>query len=123
MYLGTQTMLTIFDTRDDKMIRQIEKVGERGVFPYTVNSLNSVAYVCLGGHVGFDVVDLEKGKVLHRVLAGEKPITNRTHGAGLTPDEKELWISDQKGRKLFIFDATKMPPSPPAGGSSSTVGA
>ncbi len=35
-----------------------------------------------------------------------------TDGAGLTPDEKELWISDQKGRKLFIFDATKMPPDP-----------
>ncbi|HYM09619.1 MAG TPA: hypothetical protein VEU62_02740, partial [Bryobacterales bacterium] len=24
--------------------------------------------------------------------------------------EKELWISDQVGQKLFIFDATKMPP-------------
>ena len=35
-----------------------------------------------------------------------------THGAGLTPDETELWISDQKGKKLFIFDATKMPPTP-----------
>ena len=35
-----------------------------------------------------------------------------THGAGLTPDETELWISDQKGKKLFIFDATQMPPTP-----------
>ncbi len=111
VYLGTDTMLTVFDTRDDKVIGQI-KTGERGVFPYTVNSRNSIAYVCLGGHVGFDVVDLEKKKVLHRVLAGEKPITHRTHGAGLTPDETELWISDQQGRKLFIFDATKTPPAP-----------
>jgi hypothetical protein len=30
----------------------------------------------------------------------------------LTPDETELWISDQVGQKLFIFDATKMPPTP-----------
>ena len=37
-------------------------------------------------------------------------IGHRTHGAGLTPDEKELWISDQDGKKLFIFDATQMPP-------------
>ena len=30
----------------------------------------------------------------------------------LTPDERELWISDQEGKKLFIFDATHMPPTP-----------
>jgi hypothetical protein len=31
-------------------------------------------------------------------------------GAGLTPDERELWISDQGGKRLYIFDATQMPP-------------
>ena len=112
VYLGTRTMLTIFDTSTDRMIRQIKDVGERGVFPYTMDSRNRVGYVCLGNHVGFDVVNLETGKVLHRVFAGDQPIPHRTHGAGLTPDETELWISDQKGRKLFIFDATKMPPEP-----------
>ena len=71
-----------------------------------------VGYVCLGDHVGFDVVNLETGKVPHRVFAGDEPIPHRTHGAALTPDEKELWISDQQGRKLFIFDATRMPPEP-----------
>ena len=55
---------------------------------------------------------LKAGKVLHRVTAGSEPIRHRTHGAGLTPDETELWISDQEGKKLFIFDATKMPPQP-----------
>lgn len=111
-FLGTKTMLTVFDTSNDNFVRQVKDVGERGVFPFTVNSKNEVAYVCLGGHVGFDVVDLQKGKVLHRVLAGDEPIPHRTHGVGLTPDEEELWVSDQQGRKLFIFDATKMPPQP-----------
>ena len=110
--LGTSTMLTIFDTATDRIIRQIKDVGERGVFPYTIDSRNRIGYVCLGNHVGFDVVNLETGKVLHRVFAGDKPIPHRTHGAALTPDESELWISDQEGRKLFIFDATKMPPEP-----------
>ena len=112
VYLGTRTTLTIFDTRDDRMVRQIKDVGERGVFPYTLDSRNRIGYVCLGNHVGFDVVNLETGKILHRVFAGDQPIPHRTHGAGLTPDETELWISDQEGRKLFIFDATKMPPEP-----------
>jgi DNA-binding beta-propeller fold protein YncE len=114
LYLGTQTMLTVFDTRDEKVIRQIKDVGERGIFPYTVDSRNRIAYVCLGNHVGFDVVDLETGKVPHRVYADKERIAHRTHGAALTPDERELWISDQAGKKLFVFDSTKMPPEPKA---------
>ena len=112
VYLGTQTMLTMFSTADDSVVRQITPVGESGVFPFTVTRNNEIAYVCLGKSVGVDVVDLKTGKVLHRVTAGDSPIKHRTHGAGLTPDESELWISDQDGKKLFIFDATKMPPAP-----------
>jgi DNA-binding beta-propeller fold protein YncE len=112
LYLGTRTTLSIFDTSTDRMIRQITDTGERGIFPFTIDSRQRIGYVCLGNHVGFDVVDLEAGKVLHRVFAGDEKIPHRTHGVGLTPDETELWISDQVGKKLFIFDATKMPPTP-----------
>ena len=111
-YLGTETNLTVFRTADDSVARRFTDVGEAGVFPFTVDRRQRFAYVCLGKHVGFDLLDLERGTVPHRVLAGETPIAHRTHGAGLTPDETELWISDQDGRKLFIFDATQMPPKP-----------
>ena len=110
-YLGTETNLWVYRTKDDSLVKHFGSVGESGVFPFTVDSLNRTAYVCLGKHVGFDVLDLRKGKVLHRVMATDRPIgqsiSHRTHGAALTPDEKELWISDQDGKKLFIFDATK----------------
>ena len=112
LYLGTTTCLTIFDTTDEHVIKSIPDVGEYGVFPYTIDHRQRYAFVCLGKHVGFDVVDLEQGKDIHRVLAGDAPIAHRTHGAALTPDESELWISDQDGKKLFIFDATHMPPTP-----------
>ena len=108
--LGTRTTLTMFDIRNDSIVRQIPDVGEYGIFPYTVTRDLSLAFVCLGKHVGFDVVDLKQGKRLHRVFASDTKIPHRTHGAGLTPDQKELWISDQSGRKLFYFDATEMPP-------------
>jgi DNA-binding beta-propeller fold protein YncE len=112
LYLGTTTTLTIFDPTDEHVIKQIPDVGEFGVFPYTIDRRQRYAFVCLGKHVGFDVVDLEQGKAIHRVMAGEAPIEHRTHGVALTPDETELWISDQVGKKLFIFDATQMPPMP-----------
>ena len=103
-------MLSIFDTKDERVIRQIKDVGERGIFPYTFDSRQEIGYICLGNHVGFDVVNLNTGEKLHRVMAADVPIEHRTHGAGLTPDESELWISDQRGERLFFFDATKMPP-------------
>ena len=110
LYLGTTTTLTVFDPADEHVVQQIPEVGESGVFPYTIDRQQRYAFVCLGKHVGFDVVDLAAGKPIHRVLAGDTPIAHRTHGAALTPDESELWISDQVGKKLFIFDATVMPP-------------
>jgi hypothetical protein len=33
-----------------------------------------------------------------------------SHGVGLTPDEKELWLSDAANSRMHIFDATVMPP-------------
>ncbi len=110
VFLGTTTALTMFRTKDDFKVREITPVGEFGVFPFTVDSFNHFAYVCLGKHVGFDVVDLRTGEVPYRVLAGDTPIEHRTHGAALTPNEKELWISDQVGKQLFVFDATQKPP-------------
>jgi outer membrane protein assembly factor BamB len=115
VYLGTTTKLTQFDAASGETLQSIEPVGESGVFPFTVKSDNSLAFVCLGQHAGFDVVDLKKGEAIHRVFAvnpdtGER-IAHRTHGAGMTPDESQLWISDQAGQRLYTFDLTVLPPT------------
>ncbi len=110
VYCGSETTLTVVRTSDDSVVREIAPIGESGVFPMTVNSAGTLAFVCLGKHVGFDVADLKSGKVIHRVFAGDGTLARRTHGAALTPDERELWISDQDGKGLYIFDATAMPP-------------
>jgi outer membrane protein assembly factor BamB len=116
VYLGTEVTLTQFRASDGKPLQTISPVGESGVFPFTVNSANTRAYVCLGKHAGFDVVNLETGKVIDRIFATDpksgKKVKHRTHGAGMNPDETELWISDQRGKKLFIFDLTKSLPAP-----------
>jgi len=43
-------------------------VGESGVFPFTVDSRNHFAYICLGKHVGIDIIDLKKRQAVARVL-------------------------------------------------------
>jgi hypothetical protein len=112
LYLGTRTALTVFDTADERVIHDRIETGESSIFPFTIDSRNRFAYVSLGTHIGFDVVDLQAGKHLHRIYPAPTLIHARTHGAGLTPDERELWISDQVGKRLFFFDATQMPPVP-----------
>ncbi|HJO03846.1 MAG TPA: hypothetical protein QGG47_07720 [Acidobacteriota bacterium] len=110
LYLGSETTLSIYDTADDEMLMQIPDVGEAAIFPFTINSAQTLAYICLFDHIGFDIVDLTTGKKIHRVFTNDGNILHRTHGVALTPDETELWISDQAGSKLFYYDATVMPP-------------
>ena len=110
VYGGSETTLNVISTSDDTIVKSIAPIGESGVFPFTVNSAQTLAFVCLGKHVGFDIADLVTGRVIHRVFAGDGSLARRTHGVGLTPDEKEVWISDQGGKRLYIFDATQMPP-------------
>jgi hypothetical protein len=33
-----------------------------------------------------------------------------SHGIGLTPDEREIWLYDAHNRRLHVFDNTVMPP-------------
>ena len=33
-----------------------------------------------------------------------------SHGIGLTPDEKEVWLCDAFNRRLHVFDVTVSPP-------------
>ncbi len=86
------------------------------VRPFTINGRQTLAFVNVNDLLGFEVGDLVTGKMLHRVeVKGfEKgPIKRHgcpSHGVGLTPDEKELWLCDAANQRLHIFDATVMPP-------------
>jgi hypothetical protein len=109
-YLASTTRLTVVDTKDQSFVQSITPIGEFGVFPFTVNGRGTLAYVCLGKTIGFDVADLTTGQVRGRVLTDGPPIKHRTHGAALTPDERQVWISDQVGNAVYVFDNTVWPP-------------
>ncbi|HEY2944597.1 MAG TPA: hypothetical protein VGN09_19340, partial [Vicinamibacteria bacterium] len=73
-------------------------------------------FVNVNDLLGFEVGDLKSGRMLHRVeVAGYQkgPVKRHScpsHGVGLTPDEKELWLADSANERLHVFDATAMPP-------------
>lgn len=112
-------LLRVTDTRTHTVI------GEVGPFsnvirPFTVNGRGTLCFVNVNDLLGFEIGDLTTGKMLHRV---EVPGFNQgptkrhgcpSHGIGLTPDEKEIWLTDSHNRRVHIFDATVMPPRPVA---------
>ena len=113
-------LLRVADTRTHEVVREVGPFGS-AVRPFTVNGRGTLCFVNVNGLLGFEVGDLESGRKLHRVhVDGFKMgLTKRhgcpSHGIGLTPDEKELWLTDAHNRRLHVFDATVMPPRQVAG--------
>lgn len=89
---------------------------EAAIRPFTVDGKQAHCFVNVNGLLGFEVGDLRTGKKLHRVEVrgyNQGPVKRHgcpSHGIGLTPDEKELWVADAANQRLHIFDATVMPP-------------
>lgn len=84
--------------------------------PFTVNGAQTLVFVNVDGLLGFEVGDLGTNQRLHRVeitgVPRGKPQRHGcpSHGIGLTPDEKEIWICDGFNSQMHVFDATVMPP-------------
>lgn len=108
-------ILSIADPRTHKVVGGVGPFSN-SIRPFTVNAKQTLCFVNVNDLLGFEIGDIKTGKMLHRVeVAGyEKGPVKRhgcpSHGVGLTPDEKEIWVTDGANSKLHIFDATIMPP-------------
>ena len=108
-------ILPVVDAQTNKVVKQIGPFGNV-VRPFTVNGAQTRCYVNVNDLLGFEVGDLQSGKVLARVdVEGFKkgPIKRHgcpSHGVGLTPDEKEVWVCDAANQRMHIYDNTVMPP-------------
>jgi hypothetical protein len=117
MYLAglRSPLLSVADTATHKVVKKVGPFGN-SVRPFTVNADQSLCFVTVNGLLGFEVGDLKTGKKLHRVeVEGFKQGKVKrhgcpSHGVGLTPDEKELWVCDAANQRVHVFDATVMPP-------------
>ncbi len=108
-------LLNVADAKTHKVIKQVGPFGS-AIRPLTVNAAQTIVYVNVNELLGFEVGDLRTGQKLHRVeIQGyEKGPVDRhgcpSHGIGLTPDERELWVCDGHNKAVHIFDNTVMPP-------------
>jgi len=82
--------------------------------PFTVNRGQTFCFCNVNELLGFEVGDIQSGKMVHRVTVPgfEKGTVKRhgcpSHGVGLTPDEKEVWVTDGANNRLHVFDVTAL---------------
>jgi hypothetical protein len=108
-------LLRMVDTRSG----EIKLIGpfSGSVRPFTIDGRQRRAYVNVNDLLGFEIGDLTTGKKLASVqVAGyEKGPVKRhgcpSHGIGMTPDEKELWVVDATNKRIHLFDLAQMPPA------------
>ena len=108
-------MVEVVDATTNEVVRKLGPFGNV-VRPFTVNGAGTIGYMNVDDLLGFEIADLQSGKVLHRVAVTgfEKGKVVRhgcpSHGIALTPDEKEVWLTDAHNKQLHIFDNSVMPP-------------
>lgn len=108
-------VLSIADTSTHTVTRSVGPFSAP-VRPFTVNGRQTLCFVNVNDLLGFEVGDITTGEMLHRVeVQGFQngPVKRHgcpSHGIGLTPDEKEVWVCDAHNQRLHIFDVTMLPP-------------
>lgn len=102
--------LHVTDTKTHTVIKKVGPFGN-GIRPFTINSNETLTFVTVDSLLGFEVGDLKTGKVLDRVqvegwdMGRVRRHGNPSHGIGLTPDEKEIWVCDGHNMRMHIFSA------------------
>jgi len=108
-------LLRVVDAKTHQISAEIGPFSA-SIRPFTVDGRQRYCYVNVNELLGFEIGDLQSGKMLHRVeVQGFQPGPTKrhgcpSHGVALTPDERELWLTDAFNSRLHVFDATVMPP-------------
>jgi DNA-binding beta-propeller fold protein YncE len=105
---------------DPKTHSIVQTVGPFANFvrPFTVNGAGTLIYANVNELLGFQIADVKTGKVLHTVQVqgygwARERLTGHgcpSHGIALSPDEREVWVTDGSNSSVHVFDNTVMPP-------------
>jgi DNA-binding beta-propeller fold protein YncE len=112
--LGSSSVTVV----NPKKLNELKTIGPftAPVRPFTLNGKETLLYANVNDLLGFEIADLKTGKMIHRleVPGFSKGMIKRhgcpSHGIGVTPNEKEVWVADGANQRMHIYDNTQMPP-------------
>lgn len=114
VYMGdiASPWLYVSDTKTHTITTKVGPFGHY-VRPFTINGKETLAFITVDSLLGFEVGNLKTGEKMARILVeGWNMGTvrrhgNPSHGIGLTPDEKELWLADGHNMRVHVFNAVE----------------
>jgi hypothetical protein len=112
VYLGGRNYnhLDVYETATGN-VRELGSLVA-GVRPFTVNSANTLAFTTATGFDGFQASSIATGKVLFTVsfatVPPEFPASAPSHGASLSPEEKQLYVIDAVDKEIQVYDVSKV---------------
>jgi YVTN family beta-propeller protein len=115
MYLapmGAPRQITICDTTTHAVVGQIP--FSDSIRPIALSADEKRFYAHVDGLIGFEVADIPSRKRIYRIEAAApedlKRLDSRSHGLGLRPDQKELYMCDVYRSLVHVFDLSVDPP-------------
>jgi len=101
--------LAVADTKTHNLKRAVGPFSA-AIRPFTINGRQTRIYANVNDLLGFEIGDLQTGRVLQRVEVNgfaPGPVKRHacpSHGIALSPDEKELWLADGHNGQIHVFD-------------------
>ena len=108
----------VVDTATNKIIKRIGPFKDV-VRPFTINGKASLVFANVNNLVGFQIGDVASGKILYTVSPPSYVLPNPplnaalSHGIALTPDEKQIWVTDDLKVGIHVWDISKTPSQAP----------
>jgi hypothetical protein len=120
VFLGGASDRYLYEADTDRPWKVIGRMGPlmpggvAGVRPFTIDAQDTLAFTTANRYLGFQISDVATGRVLYTVpVAGfSVPPTFRgipSHGIGLSPDQRYLWLVDKPNRAVHEFDISGLP--------------
>ena len=108
-------ILWVADPKTHKVTKTVGPFSA-SIRPFTINGNETRVYVNTNNLLGFEIGDLQTGKVLQKVTVEGFQMGKvahhgcPSHGIALTHDESELWLADGANSHLHVFDLTGSAP-------------
>lgn len=106
-------MLSVFDAKTDELAWTLKTEGVRPVvFETNADGSTKRAFVQVSGFHGFVAVDFATHKEAARIALPDIPVEQRakgtfqgapSHGMGITPDGKTLWVTSRMNRRVYAY--------------------
>ena len=125
VFLGGASDRYLYEANVDRPWQVIRRVGPLmpggvgGVRPFTIDAQDMLAFTTANRYLGFQISDVATGRVLYTVPVPGFSVPPGfrglpSHGIGLSPDQRHLWLVDRPNRAVHEFDISTVPRRPPA---------